>query len=132
LGAPEHPKYASDFSARGYILHIADGRTRDPSLSLPGRSRSILRPWQDGPKHKTVGEGASLMHPPAINKYLISAHTFVSCTMLVGGRLGKVLACPEHPGRFYGRGKTGPNTGSSRENRKIGSRVARLRISWLF
>ncbi len=40
--------------------------------------------------------------------------------MLVGGQLGKVLSCPEHPGRFYGRGKTGPNTNSSRKNRKIG------------
>jgi hypothetical protein len=62
------------------------------------------------------------MHPPAINKYLISAHTILSCTMLTGGRSGIVLACSEHPGRFYGRGKTGPNTGSSRLNRKIGSR----------
>ncbi len=59
------------------------------------------------------------MHPPAINKYLISAHTIVSCTMWMGGRSGKVLACPEHPGRFYVRGKTGPNTSSSRKNRKI-------------
>ncbi len=31
------------------------------------------------------------MHPPAINKYLISAHTILSCTMLVGGPVGKVL-----------------------------------------
>ncbi len=122
MGAAEHPKYASDFSARRYVLHNADGRTSDPSLSLPGRSWPILRPWQHGPKYKIVGEGASLMHPPAINKYLISAHTIVSCTKLMGGRSGKVLACPEHPGRFYGRGKTGPYTGSSRKNRKIGSR----------
>jgi hypothetical protein len=28
------------------------------------------------------------MHPQAINKHLISAHAIVSCTMLVGGRLG--------------------------------------------
>ena len=28
--------------------------------------------------------------------------------MLVGGLLGKDLACPEHPGGFYGSGKTGP------------------------
>ena len=42
--------------------------------------------------------------------------------MLVEGRLGKVLAPPEDPGRFYGRGKTGPNTDFPRENRKIGSR----------
>ncbi len=97
MGAPEHPKYASDFSAHGCVLHNAGGRTSDPSLSLPGRSWPILRPLQDGPKHKIVGEGASLMHPPVRNKYLISAHTMVSCTMLVSGRLGKVLACPEHP-----------------------------------
>ena len=49
------------------------------------------------------------MHPQAINKYLISPHAILSCSMLGGGRLGKVLACPEYPGRFYGRGKTGPN-----------------------
>ncbi len=42
--------------------------------------------------------------------------------MLVGGQLGKVLAPPEDPVRFYGRGKTGPNTDFSRENQKIGSR----------
>ena len=35
--------------------------------------------------------------------------------MLVGGRLGHVLAPPEDPGRFYGRAKTGPNTDSSRK-----------------
>jgi hypothetical protein len=62
------------------------------------------------------------MHPQAINKHLISAHAIVYCTMLVGGRLGKVSAPPEDPGRFYGRGKTGPNTDFSRENQKIGSR----------
>ncbi len=50
------------------------------------------------------------MHPQAINKHLISALAIVSCTMLVGGRLGKVLAPPEDPGRFHGRGKTGSNT----------------------
>ena len=43
---------------------------------------------------------------PAINKAPISAHTIVSCIMELGGRSGKVMACPEHPGRFYGRGKT--------------------------
>ena len=48
LGAPEHPKYASDFGARGCVLHNAVGRTSDPSLSLPGRSWPILRPWQHG------------------------------------------------------------------------------------
>jgi hypothetical protein len=48
LGAPEHPKYASDFSARGCVLHNAAGRTSDPSLSLPGRSWPILQPWQHG------------------------------------------------------------------------------------
>ena len=30
--------------------------------------------------------------------------------MRMGGRLGNVLAFLEEPGRFYGRGKTGPNT----------------------
>ena len=49
------------------------------------------------------------MHPQAVNKHLIAAHAIVPCTMLVEGRLGKVLAPPEDPGRFYGRGKTGPN-----------------------
>ena len=57
LGAPEHPKYASDFSARGCVLHNAGGRTSDPSLSLPGRSWPILRRLQDGPSHKSVGGG---------------------------------------------------------------------------
>ena len=62
------------------------------------------------------------MHPQAINKHLIAAHAIVPCTMLVEGRLGKVLAPPEDPGRFYGRGKTGPNADFPRKNRKIGSR----------
>ncbi len=86
-------KYASDFSTRGCVLHNARGRAIGPSLSLPGRFWSILRPWQDAPKHKNVGgvhQTASLMHPQAINKHLISAHAIVSCTMIVGGRLGKV------------------------------------------
>ena len=72
-------------------------------------------------KSQKCWRGASLMHPPGKNKYLISAHASGSCTMLAGGRFGKVLACPEHPGGFYGRGKTGPNTDSWRKNRKIGS-----------
>ncbi len=55
---------------------------------------------------------------PARNKSLISAHTIVSCTMGMGGRSGKVMACPEHPGRFYGCGKTEPNTSSSRKKSK--------------
>ena len=98
LGAPEHPKYASDFGARGCVLHNAVGRTNDPSLSLPGRSWPILRPWQHGTQQKIVGEGASLTPSPAINKSPISAHTIVSCTMEMAGRSGKVMACPEHPG----------------------------------
>ena len=40
----------------------------------------------------------------------ISAPVGASCTTLMGGRLGHVLACLADPGRFYGRGKTGPNT----------------------
>jgi hypothetical protein len=39
----------------------------------------------------------------------ISAHAGASCTTLMGGRLGHVLACLVDAGRFYGRGKTGPN-----------------------
>jgi hypothetical protein len=66
--------------------------------------------------------GAPLMHPQAINKHLIAAHAIVPCTMRVQGRLGKVLALPDDSGRFYGRGKTGPNTDFPRKNRKIGSR----------
>ena len=38
--------------------------------------------------------------------------------MIGGELLGKVLACPEYPGRFYGSGKTGPNTDSSRKIKK--------------
>jgi hypothetical protein len=60
------------------------------------------------------------MHHQAINKHLISAHAIVSCTMLVEGQLGKVLAWREDPGSFYGRGKTGPNTDSSRKIKKLG------------
>ena len=43
-------------------------------------------------------------------KYPISAHAGASCTTRMGGRLGQVSACLADPGRFYGRGKTGPNT----------------------
>jgi hypothetical protein len=63
---------------------------------------------------------ASLMHPQAINKYLISVLANVSCTMIVGWRLGKVLACSEYQDRFYGSGKTGPNTDSSRKKKESG------------
>ena len=42
--------------------------------------------------------------------YPISAHAGASCTTRMGGRLGHVSACLADPGRFYGRGKTGPNT----------------------
>ena len=52
------------------------------------------------------------MHPQAINKHLIAVHAIVPCTMRVQGRLGKVLALTDDLGRFYGRGKTGPNTDS--------------------
>ncbi len=40
--------------------------------------------------------------------------------MLMGGRSGKVMACPEHPGRFYGRGKTEPNTSFQEKIEKSG------------
>ena len=64
--------------------------------------------------------GASLRHPPGKKKYPISAHKGGSCTMLVEGRLGKVLACPEHPGGFYGRGKTGPDGKIEKSGRRGG------------
>ncbi len=73
-------------------------------------------------KTQKCWRGSSLTHPQAIKKHLISAHAIVSCTMLVGGRLGKVLAPQEDTGRFYGRGRTGQNTYSSRKNKKIGCR----------
>jgi len=63
---------------------------------------------------------APLMQPQAINKHLIAAHAIVPCTMLVEGRLGKVLAPPEDSGRFYGRGKTGPNTDFPQKIEKSG------------
>ena len=47
------------------------------------------------------------MHSQAINRSLISVHANVSCTMIVGGRLGKVSVPLEDTGRFYGRGQTG-------------------------
>jgi hypothetical protein len=40
--------------------------------------------------------------------------------MEMGGRSGKVMACPEHPGRFYGRGKTEPNTSFQEKIKKLG------------
>ncbi len=40
----------------------------------------------------------------------VSVHADASCTMRSEGRLGQVWACLDEPGRFYGRGKTGPNT----------------------
>ncbi len=74
------------------------------------------------PNTKLLERGPSLRPSPAINKSPISAHTIVSCTMGMGGWSGKVMACPEHPGRFYGRGKTEPNSSSLWKNWKIGSR----------
>jgi hypothetical protein len=53
------------------------------------------------------------MHQRSKNNYPFSARAGASCTtMRVGGRLGHVLVCvdSEDPGRFYCRGKTGPNT----------------------
>ena len=44
---PENSKWASDFSTRGCDLHNARWRAIGPSLSLPGWSWPILRPWQD-------------------------------------------------------------------------------------
>ena len=64
--------------------------------------------------------GASLMHHQAIHKYLISAHASGSCTMLVGGLMGNVLACLDDPGRFYNRGNTRPNTDFSTKIPKSG------------
>jgi len=40
--------------------------------------------------------------------------------MELGGRSGKVMACPEHPGRFYGRGKTELHTSSQGKIEKSG------------
>ena len=63
-------------------------------------------------KTQNCWRGASLMPPHAKNKCLIYANVIVSGTSIAGGQLGQVLACPEYPGRFYGRGKTGPDTDS--------------------
>ena len=70
----------------------------------------FLRPWQDATKHKIVVRGACFMHQQAINTYPISALACGSCTMLVGGLMGNVLACPDARGRFYSCGNTRPNT----------------------
>ncbi len=51
FGTPENWQWASDFSKRGCVLYNAHGRATAPSLSLPGWSWPILRPWQDSPKH---------------------------------------------------------------------------------
>ncbi len=50
------------------------------------------------------------MYHKTKNIYLISAHASASYTILLGERLGHILACQEGPGWFYGRGTTGPNT----------------------
>ncbi len=43
---------------------------------------------------------------------LFSLHADPSCTMRLGGRLGKVWVSPDDPGRVYGCGKTDQNTKS--------------------
>jgi hypothetical protein len=67
-------------------------------------------------------KGASLMHPQTINKYMMSAHAFPSCTMLMGKQLGCALVCPEDLGRFYGRDKTALDRSKHRFFQKIRSR----------
>ena len=80
-----------------------------PMHAIPADIDSILThtcKYIQIPTDTYIGEGAFLTPSPAINKAPISAHTIVSCIMELGGRSGKVMACPEHPGRCYGRGKT--------------------------
>jgi hypothetical protein len=54
--------------------------------------------------------GSTWMYDQTKKKKSISAHAGASCTTLMEGRLGHILACLADPGRFYGRGKAGPNT----------------------
>ena len=86
----------------------------EPAWTILDDSMAVARRT----KTQKCGRGASLMHPQSINKYLNSTHAVSSCSMIGGELLGKVLACPEYPGRFYGSGKTGPNTDSSRKIKK--------------
>ena len=86
----------------------------EPAWTFLDDSTAVAR-WT---KTQNCWREASLMRPQAINKYLIYANAIVSGTMVVGGQMFKVLACPEYPCRFYGRGKTGPNTDSSRKIEK--------------
>ncbi len=55
---------------------------------------------------------SSLVHHKTKNKCPISAHADAPCTTRVEGQVCQVWACPDDPGRFYGRGKTGQNTDS--------------------
>ena len=66
------------------------------------------------------------MHPQAINKYRILSHASVSCRGLFRGLVVHVLACPADPGRFYGRGQTGPNSGKHRKKEKGTNAAGRL------
>jgi hypothetical protein len=83
----------------------------EPAWTILDDSTAVARRT----KTQKCGRGASLMHPQSINKYLDSTHAVTSCSMIGGELLGKVLACSEYPDRFYGCGKTGPNTDSSRK-----------------
>ena len=57
-------------------------------------------------------EGSSLGPLKNENTALFSLHADPSCTMRLGGRLGKVWDSPDDLGRVYGCGKTDQHTKS--------------------
>ncbi len=61
---------------------------------------------------RTWSGGSFMAHQKTKNKCPISANSNAPCTTLLEGPAVQVWACPEAPDRFYGRGKTGPNTDS--------------------
>jgi hypothetical protein len=83
-----------------------DGAKFEPARMILADSTAVATQT----KTQNRSRGSSLAHPQTKTNDLISAHADASGTMLMGGRLGHVPACLEDPGRFYGRGRTGPNT----------------------
>ena len=78
----------------------------DPARMIMGDSTAVARQS----KTRNRSRGSTWVYDQTKKIYPISAQAGVSCRTLMGGRLGHVSACLADPGRFYGRGKTGPNT----------------------
>ena len=78
----------------------------EPARMILADSTAVAR--QSKTRYRS--RGSTRVHHQTKTKYPISAHAGASCTTRMGGRLGHVSVCLEDPGRFYGSGKTGPNT----------------------